>query len=157
MTISPYLAELRAEVGHRLLLLPAVSVLVDDPERPGPDGRTLLVRHADSGRWGFVGGMVEPEEHPAAAAVRETREETGLEVEIVDLVMATGGPGYTVAYPNGDRVSYVSSVYRARIVGGRSAPDNAEVDGLGWFERDQLHHIPLWPSARSLLTDLELR
>ncbi|MEL6985079.1 MAG: NUDIX domain-containing protein [Actinomycetota bacterium] len=152
MTMSPFLAALRAEVGHRLLLLPSVTVLVDDPD---DRGRTLLVRHTGNGRWGMIGGMVEPEEHPTVAAVRETEEETGLQVEIVDLVTVTGGPGYTVTYPNGDRTSYVSSVYRARIIGGEGRPDGVEVDGLEWFDRDQLRRLALGPFATTLLTELE--
>lgn len=153
MTISPFLADLRAEVGNRLLLLPSVSVLVDDPE---DRGRLLLVRHAESADWGFIGGMVEPEEHPTLAAVRETREETGLEVEVTDLVTVAGGPGYTVTYGNGDRTSYVTSVFRVRIVGGTPAPDQVEVDGLDWFDRDRLGRIPLGRFARTLLTELDL-
>lgn len=152
MTISPFLAQLRGEVGNRLLLLPSVSLLIDDPEERD---RLLLVRHTGDGRWGFIGGMVEPEEHPAEAAVRETLEEAGLQVEITELVTVAGGPGYTVEYPNGDRTSYVTSVYRARILGGESRPDGVEVDDLGWFERHRLARIPLGPFATTLLTELE--
>lgn len=152
MTISPFLADLRSKVGHQLLLLPSVSLLIDDPE--GRD-RLLLVRHTGDGQWGFIGGMVEPEEHPADAAVRETKEEAGLDVEIVELVTVAGGPGYTVDYPNGDRTSYVTTVYRARILDGDGRPDGVEVDGLDWFERHQLPELELGSFATTLLTDLE--
>jgi len=50
------------------------------------DDRLLLVRRAIApweGRWDIPGGFCEPWEHPAATAVRETREEAGLEIEIV--------------------------------------------------------------------------
>ena len=53
--ISPYVAGLRDAVGSRLLVLPSVSVLPRDAA-----GRVLLVRHADSGDWGTIGGFVEP-------------------------------------------------------------------------------------------------
>ncbi len=152
MTISPFLADLRSKVGHQLLLLPSVSLLIDDPE--GRD-RLLLVRHTGDGQWGFIGGMVEPEEHPADAAVRETKEEAGLDVEIVELVTVAGGPGYAVDYPNGDRTSYVTTVYRARILDGDGRPDGIEVDGLDWFERRQLPELELGSFATTLLTDLE--
>lgn len=152
MTISPFLADLRAQVGNQLLLLPSVSLLIDDPD---DRDRILLVRHTSDGRWGFIGGMVEPEEHPAIAAVRETEEEAGLLVEIVELVTVAGGPGYTVEYPNGDRTSYVTSVYRARIIGGHVRPDDDEVDELRWFERHELPEVDLGPFATTLLTELE--
>lgn len=153
MTMSPFLAELRAELGHRLLLLPSVSILIDDPD--GGD-RILLVRHAAGGQWGFIGGMVEPEEHPRVAAVRETEEETGLQVELTELVTVTGGPGYTVEYANGDRTNYVTTLYRARIVGGEERPDGDEIAELRWFEPAELPDVDLGRFATTLLTELEL-
>lgn len=48
------------------------------------DGRLLLVRQ--DGRWFLPGGMWEPGETHAAGAAREVREETGVEVEITDLL-----------------------------------------------------------------------
>jgi ADP-ribose pyrophosphatase YjhB (NUDIX family) len=46
------------------------------------EGRILLVRRADDGRWCLPCGWVEPNEAPEETAVRETREETGLEVRV---------------------------------------------------------------------------
>jgi 8-oxo-dGTP pyrophosphatase MutT (NUDIX family) len=50
-------------------------------------GRILLHRHKRLGRWLQPGGHLDPGEHPAAAACRETREETGLVAS-----HPTGGP-----------------------------------------------------------------
>lgn len=75
--MSPYLKRIRSLVGNELLLLPSVTVLVFDDE-----GRVLLARHSGTGRWVAPGGMVEPDECPSQAALRETREETGCEVEL---------------------------------------------------------------------------
>src|SRR5215207_969945 len=53
------------------------------------DGRLLLVRRAHDpylGYWDIPGGFCQRREHPAAAAVRELREETGLEAETTGLV-----------------------------------------------------------------------
>ncbi len=49
-------------------------------------GRVLLIRHSWYGVWCLPGGTVEPGESVAEAAVREAREETGLEVELTRLV-----------------------------------------------------------------------
>jgi 8-oxo-dGTP pyrophosphatase MutT (NUDIX family) len=42
------------------------------------DGAVLLVDHVDAGLWLPPGGHAEPDEHPAATAARETREELGV-------------------------------------------------------------------------------
>ena len=47
------------------------------------DGALLLVRHVYWGRWGTAGGLAKRGEPPEQAAVRETKEEVGLDVELV--------------------------------------------------------------------------
>jgi ADP-ribose pyrophosphatase YjhB (NUDIX family) len=141
-----YVSDIRARIGHDLLLLPAVSVHVHDDE-----GRILLVHQIDRQTWGTVGGAVEPGEAPRDAAVRETLEETGLVVEIVRLVDALGGLEFAVIYPNGDHCSFVSIVYEARVVGGGLQPDGYEVSHCGWFSRDQLETLPLGDVSRAVL------
>jgi ADP-ribose pyrophosphatase YjhB (NUDIX family) len=74
-------------------------------------GRLLLTRraiHPAYGRWTFPGGYVDWGEPVEAGAVRETREETGLEVDLRGLVGV-------YSYPDSPAVIVV---YRARIIGG---------------------------------------
>lgn len=65
----------------------AAVVLVDDLERPS---RLLAARRTQppstAGGWEFPGGKVEPGEEPAAAAVREVREELGVRVRLGERV-----------------------------------------------------------------------
>jgi ADP-ribose pyrophosphatase YjhB (NUDIX family) len=149
MAMSDYVQRLRALIGKQLLLMPSVSVLVQDD-----DDRLLLVRHADSGLWGLVGGAVETDERPEDAAIRETQEETGLLVELTGLVTALGGPGFRVTYPNGDETAYVTIVYEARPVGGAEQADGDEVLELGWFSREDLSAIDLGAIALATLHEL---
>src|SRR5262249_30741051 len=132
--ITAHIARLRAVVGHELLLAPSVSVLPVDQA-----GRLLLVRHAghDDG-WGVLGGAaaggaVRVGESPAAAAVREAREEISADVQLLRLVDVLGGPDYEISYPNGDRTAYVTAVYEARIINGSPAPGDGELSELAWF------------------------
>ena len=150
MGIAAHIARLRAVVGHELLLLPSVTVLPVDSA-----GRIMLVRHAgqDDG-WGTLGGAVEPGESPAAAAVRETREEIGADIELIRLLDVLGGREYEVSYPNGDRAAYVTAVYEARIVAGSPAPDDGELSELGWFTPDELPAVSLNGFARALLRSI---
>lgn len=147
MGIAAYIARLRAAVGHELLLLPSVSVLPSDDA-----GRVLLVRHAGhDGGWGVLGGAVEVGESPAAAAVREAREEIGAAVRLVRLIDVLGGPEYEVGYPNGDRAAYVTAVYEARIIDGSPVASDGELSGLAWFEPGELSTLRLSVFARALL------
>jgi ADP-ribose pyrophosphatase YjhB (NUDIX family) len=148
MGISPHIARLRAFVGHELLVLPSAAVLPVDEE-----GRVLLGWHAGSSDgWGIIGGAVDPGESPAAAAVREAREEIGVEVRLGRLLDVVGGPDYEVTYPNGDRVAYVSAVYEATIVDGAPAPADGELSEVAWFTREELCTAHLRRFARAVLT-----
>ena len=147
MGIPAHIARLRAAVGHDLILLPSVSVLPIDRA-----GRLLLVRHAGHhDGWAVLGGAVEFGESPAQAAVRETREEIGVEIRLLRLLDALGGPDYEVSYPNGDRAAYVTCVYEAEIISGLPEPADGELSEVAWFHPGQLPDLELNQFARALL------
>jgi len=98
------------------------------------EGRVLLVRRGRppfEGRWALPGGFVENGETTESACVRETREETGLEVEVEGLAGVYSRPERD---PRGHTVSVV---YRCRAVEGepRGADDAAEAR---WFAPHEL-------------------
>jgi ADP-ribose pyrophosphatase YjhB (NUDIX family) len=89
------------------------AIITDD------QGRILLQRRSDNGRWGMPGGGVEIGESVAAAIEREVREETGLTVAVERLVGVYSDPKLQVVrYPNGDVVHYISTAFACRIVSG---------------------------------------
>jgi len=147
--VSDYMSRLRNLVGNEILLVPSVTVLPRDGS-----GRLLLVRESDSGKWGTIGGAVELGESPAAAAVREAREEAGVEVVLGPILAAVGGRGYEVEYGNGDRCSYVAVVFQADIVRGAPMPDGRETTAVRWFESSELACVSLNSFARSLFLEL---
>jgi ADP-ribose pyrophosphatase YjhB (NUDIX family) len=148
MGISAHIARLRAAVGHDLLLLPSVSVLPVDEA-----GRLLLVRHAGHhDGWAVLGGAVEIGESPADTALREAREEIGVEVRLVRLLDVLGGPEYEVRYPNGDRTAYVTAVYEAAILTGSPNPSDDELSAVAWFAPSQLPGLELTSFTRALLS-----
>jgi len=126
------------KVGTDLLLIPGVSVLIWNS-----DGDLLLVGDYTSGPWGLVGGAIEPDEDPEDAARREAFEEVGIAVEITGLRGVLGGPSYRIRYDNGDEVSYVSTVYDARIESGEPQPDFDEVHEVGWFDLREIGSLNL--------------
>ena len=151
MTGSGYVARLRGLVGQQTLLLASVTVLPRDSA-----GRLLLVREADNGAWGTIGGAVELGEAPHQAAVREAREEAGVEIALRGIVAAVGGREYEVEYANGDRCAYVSVVFEAAVVSGSATADGEETTAARWFDPSELAGLDLNSFARSLFTELAL-
>jgi 8-oxo-dGTP pyrophosphatase MutT (NUDIX family)/GNAT superfamily N-acetyltransferase len=146
--ISPYLRGLRERVGHDLLLLPSVAVLPRDEH-----DRLLLVREAETGMWQTIGGAVEPDESPAEAAVREAAEEAGVVVELTGIRGVIGGPLFRMTYPNGDLVSYVPTIFDARVVAGQPHADGDETIDVAWYRIDQLADVALSQFTIALLSD----
>jgi 8-oxo-dGTP pyrophosphatase MutT (NUDIX family) len=138
-------------VGSELLLLPSVTVLPRDTE-----GRVLLVRDRAMNAWMTIGGMVEPDEDPALAAVREASEEAGILVELEGILGALGGPQFRLRYPNGDEAAYVTIVYGARLIGGVPQADGDETDDVSWFGLSELQNVALTDFARAQFEALAL-
>ena len=134
MPIPEYVLKLRAHVGHETLLLPASAAVVRDAT-----GRVLLIRRGDGRGWSLPGGMMEPGENLVACVVREVWEETGLEVEPLRLVGIYSDPAHMrFAYPNGDRVHFVSATFECRVVAGTLRADGEESLEVAYFAPDEL-------------------
>ncbi len=128
-----YIEEVRALVGTRPMLMVAGAVIVLDG-----DGRVLLMRRTDNGRWGLPGGSLEPGESFEQAARRELAEETGLVAGELRLLGVRSGEGTYYRYPNGDEVWWVTGVFVTGDAAGEPRPDGVESAAVGWFPLDAL-------------------
>jgi len=122
---------MRAAFGAEPFVAPGAAVFVRD-ER----GHVLLGRRSDSGLWGLPAGSLNLGETLAATAVRETREETGLEVEPLRLIGVYSD--YEITYPNGDRLQPFSCLFECRVVGGRLQADERESLDAAYFPPGRL-------------------
>lgn len=99
------------------------------------DGSVLLVRHSYNKRWGMVGGLAKRGEPPELCAVREAREEVGIELALV------GEPAVVVV----PELRKVDVVFLARPVQEASAdrvePRSAEILETRWFGRTELPEL----------------
>jgi len=152
MAISPYVARLRARLGPERLLLPSVSGIMYDSS-----GKILLVRQREGEIWSTPGGVVEPDESPADAVVREVGEETGLDVRPLRVLGVFGGPAFVVRYPNGDESQYVMTVFECAVVGGETAPDHDETIELRWVGPDEFETLAVSNWTRDVLPRLFTR
>lgn len=148
MPTPEFILSLRRQVGHALLHLPTVGVLAEDAA-----GRLLLVRDRQDGRWTCPGGIVEPHELPADAAVREAWEEAGVRVALTHIVGVFGGPDCRTDYANGDRIAWVATIFGARATGGtaRAQGDGDETSAAAWHDAAALQALPLKPHLRLFL------
>ena len=108
-------------------------------------GKVLLARRVmnpQQGKWTVPGGFVDAGEDPRQAAVRECLEETGLQVEITELLDVL----HSQEHPRG---ASIVIVYRGRIAGGElRAGDDA--DRVAFFSRDELPELA-FESTRAML------
>jgi ADP-ribose pyrophosphatase YjhB (NUDIX family) len=96
-------------------------------------GRVLFVRRTygeGRGRWSIPGGYAGHDERLDEAAVREVREETGVEAEVLDVV------GVRTRYTGQGGAVYV--IFRMRPVRGDPTPDGVEVDGVVYFTAGEI-------------------
>ncbi|MBR1862945.1 MAG: NUDIX hydrolase [Ruminococcus sp.] len=128
-----YISYIRSMVGHKAVFMAAACVLITDSE-----GRLLLQRRP-GGRWGLPGGIAELGESMEETAVREAFEETGLEVEVLELWGVYSK--YRAVCANGDEIQPVVTLFRARTVGGELACDGKETLELRYFAQDGLPEI----------------
>lgn len=109
-------------------------------------GRVLLHMHKKYNTWFAVGGHLEPDELPHECALREVKEEAGLEVTLVnipthprDVGLVQKVPQPFCIYHEGDvREQFLDFIYIAKTDTDKLSPAADESAILRWFSREQL-------------------
>lgn len=125
MPIPDFVVELRRRLGTARLWLPGVTAVVRREDE------VLLVRRADNDRWAPVTGILDPGEEPAAAAVRETQEETGVQIRVDRLAAISSG--IEVTHANGDLAVYLDHTFACTWVGGEARVNDDESVDVRWW------------------------
>jgi ADP-ribose pyrophosphatase YjhB (NUDIX family) len=124
-------------------LVPSVNVAVVDD-----DGRLLLIRRSDNDNWALPGGAMDPGESISDAAIRETKEETGIDCEITGLVGIYTNPRHVILYTSDGEVRQECSVvFSARAVGGEPTPSSESSEVL-WVVPGEVDGFTMHPSMR---------
>jgi 8-oxo-dGTP pyrophosphatase MutT (NUDIX family) len=135
----------------------------DDPDAPKPNsmvpsanvvvvndaGEILLIRRSDNDNWALPGGAMDLGESVAQAAIRETREETGIDCEITGLVGIYTDPGHIILYTsNGEARQEFSIVLTARVTGGRPTPSDESTE-VRWVAPSEADNYTMDQSMRT--------
>ncbi|MFH1579584.1 MAG: NUDIX hydrolase [Thermoplasmatota archaeon] len=118
------------------------------------NGNILLVKRAfepGAGKWSIPGGLVELGEKLSEACAREMEEETGIEIEVLELInvfdMVDRDDSGKVMY------HYVLVDFLARPTGGEEKL-SAEVTEMKWVTREEARKMDLTRTARKVIEEL---
>jgi ADP-ribose pyrophosphatase YjhB (NUDIX family) len=119
-------------------------------------GRTLLLHHRKLGMWLPPGGHIDPHELPDQAALREVREESGLEVQLLESGYMLGQvrvlpQPYCMLLENiSPGHQHIDLIYFARVTGGALAPAEREARAARWYTWEELGQPEIAEDIREL-------
>jgi ADP-ribose pyrophosphatase YjhB (NUDIX family) len=109
--------------------------------------KILLTRRSDNGRWCLPGGQMERGESLSETCIREVEEETGLRVQITNLIGVYSTPHRLLEYADGNRHQLVSCSFEVELLDGTLTLSN-ETTEFGYFSAAEMrsmdimdHHI----------------
>ena len=107
---SGYIKNIRDGLGSQKIILNCAGGIVEK------DGKILFQHRTDNDKWGLVGGLLELNETYLEAAIREIKEETGLDVRPKYLLGIFHN--HNMVWGNGDKAHTIGAYYVFEIVGG---------------------------------------
>ena len=129
-------------------LVPSVNVVVVNDA-----GEILMIRRTDNDNWAVPGGAIDLGESVAQAAVRETREESGIECEITGIVGIYSDPKHVLLYTsNGEVRQEFSIVLTAQPLSGQPTP-SSESSEVRWVPVSEVRDYTMDRSMRIRIDD----
>ncbi|AGL16080.1 NUDIX domain-containing protein [Actinoplanes sp. N902-109] len=124
-------------------LVPSANVVVvNDADE------ILLIRRSDNGNWALPGGAMDIGESLPQTAVRETAEETGIDIAITGLVGIFTDPRHIIVYTsNGEARQEFSVVFTGRPVGGSPTVSDESTE-VRWAMANAITGLPMDRSMR---------
>jgi ADP-ribose pyrophosphatase YjhB (NUDIX family) len=123
-------------------IIPAASAIVSNYE-----GKILLQRRSDNDLWALPGGAMEVGETIGETAIREVKEETGLNVEPVSIVGIYTNPKHVVAFSDGEVRQQFSLCFACKLLGGEMQVSEESFE-VGFFSPEEIERLNMHPSIR---------
>ena len=127
------------------------------------ENKVLLHFHKKLGIWVAVGGHIDRDELPEAAAAREAKEETGLEIELFwadklrhlekdelskPFVRPLNRPVHLLLENINDYHQHIDFIYYAKAYNDKLNPRQGETDRLSWFAKEDLNKTYLQQNVK---------
>jgi 8-oxo-dGTP pyrophosphatase MutT (NUDIX family) len=114
--------------------------------------KLLLTKRADNGEWCLPGGWVEPGESVAETCIREVWEETGLRIEITQLIGVYSNQHLLVEYPDGNRFQQVSLCFAAKVLEGELGLSD-ETTAYGFYSLAEIQEMTVLANSVQRIYD----
>lgn len=130
--MTDYIKDIRKKIGHAPIFCPGSGAIIYK------QGKVLLQKRQDNGKWSIHGGAVELGETYLQALDRELKEEINVKPINPKLVGIYTGKNFYFEYPNGDKIYDSLCVFLVEEYEGNLQKDNSEVTDLQWFDLENL-------------------
>jgi len=114
--------------------------------------KILLTKRGDNGRWCLPGGQHDPGESVAETCAREVLEETGLIVEVGQLISVYSSPDMLLVYDDDHQYQVVSFHFAVNVIGGELGLSNETTD-VGYFSLDEIHKMDVMEHHKQRIDD----
>ncbi len=121
-------------------IIPAASAIVTNQE-----GKILLHRRSDNDLWALPGGSMDVGESISETAVREVKEETGLDVRVDYIVGIYTNPHHVIAFSDGEVRQQFSLCFACTLLGGEIQVSQESFE-VGFFSPQEIEQLHMHPS-----------
>jgi len=120
----------------------AVTAFVQDDQ-----GRLLMIRRTDNDMFSIPGGAQDIGESIGHTVIREVKEETGIDVDPIDLIGVYSDPSHIIVYTDGEIRQQFSICFRARPIGG-TVQTSTESKEVLWVDPEYISKLNIHPSIK---------
>lgn len=113
------------------------------------DKNKVLLVHSNKGHWGFPKGHMEEGETEIQTAKREVREETNIDVEVIEKYR------YTQKYNVNEDIVKEVVLFLGKSLEDNQKPQLEEVSEVKWFEFEEAVNIITYDNSREILIQLK--